>query len=62
MNPEHALLVLKEERKKLSNTLTTFAAAEESGFIQFNSKIKTKTKHQIGSIDVAIEILETWED
>jgi hypothetical protein len=55
MHVEYALEVLKEKKISLVDAL-------ESKEVQDTPRLITKFKHQIYSLDFAIELLETWED
>lgn len=53
MNPEYALLTLKNEKDKLNDLL-------KNGHLL--PKQETKIKHQLWSLEFGIELLETYED
>jgi hypothetical protein len=60
MNPNYALFVLKEQRQKLIDT-NLYKYEEKHGEESVN-KVRTLIKHQVGSLDFAIELLETYQD
>jgi hypothetical protein len=59
MNPNYALLVLKEQKQNLINT--NLHKYEEKHGEESVNKVRTIIKHQIKSLDSAIEILETYK-
>lgn len=60
MNPDYALLMLKEKKENLLRCdLEKYV--EKHGEVGVE-KLKTMIKHQIGSLDFAIEVLETYQD
>lgn len=53
MNPEYALSVLRQEKQNLMRLLTVG---------RLMGKDTTKIKHQMASIDFAIEVLKEYMD
>lgn len=60
MNPDYALLVLKEQRE----TLLRFDAEKyiEKHGKESVKRLMTRVKHQLASLEFAIEVLETYQD
>lgn len=61
MNPEYALFVLKNEKSKLDDKILDISLLEDAGE-KVNKPMQTRYKHQVGSIEFAIEVLETYMD
>lgn len=60
MNPDYALEVLKGRKYNLVNCdLGKVAIKYDEKNVE---KLKTRIKHQIASLDFAIEILEEYQD
>jgi hypothetical protein len=60
MNPDYALLILKEQKE----TLLRFDSEKlmEKYPKENVERLKTRVKHQLASLEFAIEILETYQD
>ncbi|MGG3987315.1 hypothetical protein [Bacillus smithii] len=61
MNPEYALLILKEEKQKLEDKITEMNLLEAEGE-KINKRERTKYMHQLGSLEFTIEVLEEYLD
>lgn len=59
MNPEYALLILKDERRKIKDKIVEMDNLENEGE-KFNKRERTKYVHQLGSLEFAIEVLEEY--
>lgn len=60
LNPSYALLVLKEQRQNLIRF--DYEKYIEKHGKENVERLKTMVKHQLGSLDFAIEVLETYQD
>lgn len=61
MNPEYAIFLLKKEKSNLDFSLKDMSEREDKGK-KIDKRKQTGLKHQVGSLDFAIEVLETYLD
>ncbi|KZR57538.1 hypothetical protein [Bacillus badius] len=59
MNSNYALFFLREQLRKLKKLDNL---NERFGSERYKAKQRTKYKHMIGSLEFAIEVLESWKD
>ena len=61
MNPEYALFLLKDKKRQLDEKILGMNELEDMGE-KIHPPARTKYKHQVASLDFAIEIIEEYQE